>query len=112
MPHSTYSKKKSFHLSEGTMNSFLRAEKGQKWKKPLNISKNGFYKQSLDFQCPSKILCHTLEFMKFCQNHWHPTAEQPGLPGGRPPEAAGRPPRRHREDALHHQGEAEGRPLR
>ncbi len=53
-----------------------------------------------------------IEFMKFCQNHWHPTAHQPGLPGGRPPEAAGRPPRRHREDALHHQGEAEGRPLR
>jgi hypothetical protein len=41
MPHSTYSKKKSFHLLEGTVN-FLRAEKGQKWKKPLKISKNGF----------------------------------------------------------------------
>jgi hypothetical protein len=39
IPHSTYSKKKSFHLLEGTM---LRAEKGQKWKKPLEILKNGF----------------------------------------------------------------------
>jgi hypothetical protein len=39
MPRSTYSKKKSFHPLEGP---FLRAEKGQKWKKPLKISKNGF----------------------------------------------------------------------
>ncbi len=30
--------------------------------------KTVFYKQILDFHCPSKILCHT--FMKFCQNHW------------------------------------------
>jgi hypothetical protein len=50
-------KEKSFHLLEGTMNFF---EKGKKWKKPLKISKNSFfYKQFLDFQCPSKILCDT-----------------------------------------------------
>ncbi len=30
----------------------------RKWKKPLNISKNRFfYKQILEFHCPSKILC-------------------------------------------------------
>ncbi len=37
----------------------MRAEKGQKWKKPLKISK-----QILDFQCPSKIECHTLNLRK------------------------------------------------
>ncbi len=47
MPHSTYLKKKSFDLLEGTMN--LRAEKGQKWKKPLKISKNGFLHRSVHF---------------------------------------------------------------
>jgi hypothetical protein len=41
MPFSNYSKKKSFHLLEGTMNLFDNF-KGKKWKKPLNISKNGF----------------------------------------------------------------------
>ena len=40
-PFELFKEKKSFHLLEGTMN-FLRAEKGQKWKKPLKISKNGF----------------------------------------------------------------------
>jgi hypothetical protein len=54
--HSTYSKENSFHLKEDTMNLF-RNLKGQKWKKLLNISKKGFfYKQRLDFHCPSKIL--------------------------------------------------------
>ncbi len=41
MPHSTYSNKKSFHLLEGTKN-FFDNWKGQKWKKPLKISKNDF----------------------------------------------------------------------
>ncbi len=41
MPHLTYSKKKSFYLIEGRMNLF-EIFNGQKWKKPLNISKNGF----------------------------------------------------------------------
>ncbi len=43
----------------------MRAEKGQKWKKPLKISKTVFYKQILDFQCPSKILCHTSNLLNF-----------------------------------------------
>jgi hypothetical protein len=41
------------------MFSSLRRDKeleGQKCKKLLNISKNGFYKQILDFHRPSKIL--------------------------------------------------------
>jgi hypothetical protein len=42
MPDSTYSKKKSFHLLEGTMN-FFENWKGQKWKKPLKISKFRFF---------------------------------------------------------------------
>ncbi len=34
-------KEKKIHLLEGTMN-FFENWKGQKWKKPLKISKNGF----------------------------------------------------------------------
>ncbi len=65
MPHSTYSKKKSFHLLEGTVN-FFESWKNQKWKKPLKISKNGFfYKQIKDFHCPSKILCYTSNLWNF-----------------------------------------------
>ncbi len=41
MPQTTYSKKKSFCLLEGTIN-FFESWKGQKWKKPLKISKNSF----------------------------------------------------------------------
>ncbi len=33
--------------------------KGQKFKNLLNISKNIFFIQILDFHCPFKILCHT-----------------------------------------------------
>jgi hypothetical protein len=43
--------------------TFFSAEKGQKWKKPLKISKNGFYKQILDFHCLP--LCHTSDFGNF-----------------------------------------------
>ncbi len=48
-------KEKSFHLLDGKMDLFENIE-DQNWKKPLNISKNGFYKQTFDFHCPSKIL--------------------------------------------------------
>jgi hypothetical protein len=51
MPHSTYSKKKSFHLLEGPMN-LLKNLKGQKWKKPLNITKNSFLQTDLRFLFP------------------------------------------------------------
>jgi hypothetical protein len=51
-------KEKKFHLIEGTMNLFENLL-GQKWKKPLNILKKGFYKQILDYHWPLKILCHT-----------------------------------------------------
>jgi hypothetical protein len=49
---------KSFHLLEGTRDSFWEL-KGQICKKPLNILKNGFYTQVLDFHRPFQILCHT-----------------------------------------------------
>ncbi len=48
-------KEKKFHLLEGTMN-FFENLKGQKWKKPLNISKKDFYKQVLEFHRPSKFI--------------------------------------------------------
>jgi hypothetical protein len=53
-------RKKVFISKKGQW-TFLRAEKGQKWKKRSKFRKTVFYKQILDFQCPSKILC---------QNHW------------------------------------------
>jgi hypothetical protein len=37
-----------------------------KWKQPLNISETVFYKQVLEFHCPSKFLCQT----SGRQNHW------------------------------------------
>ncbi len=49
MPHLTYSKKKSFHLIEGTMKLYENL-KGQKWKKPLNILKNDFLETDLQFK--------------------------------------------------------------
>ncbi len=58
MPHSTYSKKKSFHLLEGTMNVF------ESWKRS-KMEETIFYKQILDFHCPAKILCHTSNLWNF-----------------------------------------------
>ncbi len=40
-PHSTQSKKKSFHLLAGSACTFYEL-KSPKWKQPLNISENGF----------------------------------------------------------------------
>ncbi len=57
-------KEKSFRLLEGTMNLFENL-KGQKRKKPLNISKNGFNKQILNFRCASKVLCLTSKLWNF-----------------------------------------------
>ena len=65
IPHSTYSKKKSFHLILGSVCTFYEL-KSPKWKQPLNISENVFYKQVLEFHCPSKFLCQT----SGRQNHW------------------------------------------
>ncbi len=69
MPHSTYSKKKSFHLLEWTMN-FLENWKSQKWKEPLKISKNGFLKTNLRFFLPFQNFMPHIKILKFCQNHW------------------------------------------
>ncbi len=44
---------------------FIENWKGQKWKKPLKFRKMVFYKQILDFHCPSKILCHTSKLWSF-----------------------------------------------
>ncbi len=46
--HSTYSKKKIFISLKGQW-TFLRAEKGQKWKNRSKFRKTVFYKQILDF---------------------------------------------------------------
>ncbi len=54
------SKEKSVHLFEGTRNTFWEL-RSKKYKKPLNIRKNGCLKQVLDFQRPFKILWHTSE---------------------------------------------------
>ncbi len=40
--------------------------KSPKWKQPLNILENVFYKQVLEFNCPFKFLCQT----SGRQNHW------------------------------------------
>ncbi len=64
MPHSTYSKKKNVHLLEETMN-FLRAEKVKNGRNRSKFQKTVFYKQILDFQCPSNILCHTSNLWNF-----------------------------------------------
>ncbi len=60
-------KEKSFHLILGSVCTFYEL-KSPKWKQPLKISENGFYKQVLEFQfhCPSKFLCQT----SGRQNHW------------------------------------------
>ena len=76
-------KEKSFHLLGQW--TFLRTKKVKNGRNHSKLRKTVFYKQILDFHCPSKILCHTsnlwnslpfqnfmshFEFMKFCQNHW------------------------------------------
>jgi hypothetical protein len=58
-------RKKSFHLILGSVRTFYEL-KSPKWKQPLNISKTVFYKQDLEFHCPSKFLCQT----SGRQNHW------------------------------------------
>ncbi len=45
---------------------FLHGYGNGKWKQPLNILENGFYKQVLEFHRPSKFLCQT----SGRQNHW------------------------------------------
>jgi hypothetical protein len=47
---------KSSHLLEGTMNLTEKVKNGRNRSK---FRKTVFYKQILDFHCPSKILCHT-----------------------------------------------------
>ncbi len=60
----TLLKKFSFH---SRVNVYFLWAKKSKWKLPLNISDNGFYKQVLDFHRPSKIFCRT----SGRQNHWY-----------------------------------------
>jgi hypothetical protein len=56
MTHSTYSKKKSCHFLEGTVCTFLKTEMGKKGRNRSKFRTTVFYKQILDFHCPSKIL--------------------------------------------------------
>ncbi len=65
MPHSTYSKKKSFYLLEGTMNFFEKTEKVENKRNRSKFRKTVFYKQISDFYCPSKIICHTSKLWNF-----------------------------------------------
>ncbi len=61
MPQSTYSKQKIFISNRDNVENL----KGKKWK-PVKIVKNCFfYKQILNFLCPSKILCHTSKLWNF-----------------------------------------------
>jgi len=62
-------KEKSFHLLEGTVNIFGNL-KGQNGQNCSIFRTTVFYKQILDFHCPSKILFNTLQSMKFRQHHW------------------------------------------
>ncbi len=64
MPGSTYSKERSFHLLEGIMNLF-ESFKGQNGRNHSIFQKTVFYKQILDFHCPSKILCQTSKLWNF-----------------------------------------------
>ncbi len=64
MPHSTYSNKKSFQLLEGTMN-FFENWKGQKWKKPLKITKNGFFLTDYRFSLPFQNFVSQIKIIQF-----------------------------------------------
>ncbi len=58
-------KKKSFHLLERTMNFFESWKRSKMEETAQNFEKRFFYKQILDFHCPSKILCHTSNLWNF-----------------------------------------------
>jgi hypothetical protein len=62
MAHSTYSKKKSFHVWEGTMNFFenWKVKNGRNCSK---FRKTVFYKHILDFHFPSKIFMSHIEII-------------------------------------------------
>ncbi len=51
-------------MSDGTMNSF-KTEKVKNGRNRSKFRKTVFYKQILDFHCPSKILCHTPKLWNF-----------------------------------------------
>jgi hypothetical protein len=63
----TKEKKFSSHSSVN-VNFLWTKKKSPKWKQPLNISENVFYKHVLEFHRPSKFLCQT----SGRQNHWSP----------------------------------------
>jgi hypothetical protein len=73
IPHSLYLKKKSFHLLKGTINTFWEL-KGQKCKKPLNISKNGFSKLK---QKDRLFIPNQLQF-----SHWQTKSQSDFWPVG------------------------------
>jgi hypothetical protein len=59
MPHSTYSKKKSFHLLEGTMNFFESWERS-KMEETAQKFKNDFYKQIIFTALPKFYATHRI----------------------------------------------------
>jgi hypothetical protein len=66
MPHSTYSKKKSFHLLDGTMNFFgLKVKNGRKCS---IFRKTVFVNRSQIFIAFPRL--YATQIMKFRQNHW------------------------------------------
>ena len=62
-------REKKFSSLRGDNELFLELKKVKNGRNHSKFRKTVFYKQILDFHCPSKILCH-IEIMKFCQNHW------------------------------------------
>ncbi len=69
MPHSTYSKKKMFHLFRDN-ELFWELKKGRNRSK---FRKTVIYKQILEFHCPSEVLCHTSNlwnFVKITGPYW------------------------------------------
>jgi hypothetical protein len=65
MPHSTYSKKKKFSSCRRDNDLFRELKRSKLEETAQNFEKRFFYKQILDFYCPSKILCHTSKLRNF-----------------------------------------------
>jgi hypothetical protein len=67
LPHTPFLKKKSFHLSEGTMNTFWELKGSKMQETAQYFEKRFFYEQVLDFHF--HYMPH-IEITKFCQSHW------------------------------------------
>ncbi len=64
--HSPYLKKKSFHLLEGTRNTFWELKGKKMQENSLNFSKSDFFiNRSENFILPFKISCHTSKLWNF-----------------------------------------------